>query len=214
MKFKKFQFKRGMTILEMLVAISIFAMGISGFTLLFVRAWKSNSYTLEMGQSSMAVSQGVNKMVEYLRGARQADNGSYPIKTADNNNLVIYSDYDKDKVTERLHFYKSGQDVLMGVTDPTSAVPKTYPEADQQVITISSKIVNDSGTPIFYYYNKNYPGDVSHNPMSTPASVADVRLIKIYLHINITPNRAPDNIEMQSFVELRNLNDYDRLKQN
>lgn len=203
---------QGMTIIEMLVAIGIFTIGIAGFSLLFIRSWQSNAYTLEMGQSSLQVSQGMAKMVNYIRGARQGDDGSYPVKSAADNDMVLYSDYDKDGVAERLHFYKNGQNILMGMTDPNDAMPKTYPAGDQQVITIAGHIVNEANIPIFHYYNKDYPGDTANNPMATPASVADIRLIKIYLHININPNRAPDNIEMQNFVEMRNLNDYDRLK--
>lgn len=196
----------------MLVAIAIFVIGIGGFTLLFSRTWRNNSYTLEMGQSSMAVSQGVSKMVNYIRGTRQADNGAYPIKSADDNDLVVYSDYDKDGTTERLHFYKSGQNILMGVTDPTSTMPKTYPASDQSVVTIANHIVNGANSPIFYYYDKNFGGDENSDPaLDTPVNVANIRLIKIHLSINIVPNRAPDNIEMQSFVEMRNLNDYDRI---
>ncbi|MFH0969059.1 MAG: prepilin-type N-terminal cleavage/methylation domain-containing protein [Patescibacteria group bacterium] len=208
---KKSQFKRGLTLVEMLVAIAIFVIGMEGFTLLFTRTWKANSYTLEMGQSSMAVSQGLSKTVNYIRGARQADNGSYPIKSASDNDFVIYSDYNKDGITERLHFYKNNQNILMGVTNPTGAIPKTYPSGDQQIITIASYIVNDANTPIFYYYNKDYPGDAENNPMSAPIDISKIRLMKIYLKININPNRTPDNIEMQSFVEIRNLNDYDKV---
>ena len=202
------RFKKGMTIMEMIIAIAIFSIAMEGFTLLFIHTWQNNSYTLEMGQSSMAVSQGVNKIVGYIRSARQGDDGSYPIKSANSNDLIIYSDYDKDDVTERLHFYKSGVNILMGIADPTATMPKTYPSGDEQIITIASRIVNDTETPVFYYYNRNYPEDISNNPMSVPASVPDIRLMKIYLKINIDPNKAPDNIEMQSFVELRNLNDY------
>lgn len=207
-KYKKYS---GLTLVETLVAIAIFTISIEGFTLLFAHTWKSNSYTLEMGQASMAVSQGVNKIANYVRGTRQADNGEYPVKSANDNDLVIYSDYDKDGATERLHFYKSGQNVLMGATNPTSGMPKTYPSGDQSTITVASYIVNDTDTPIFYYYNKDYPADADHNPLDTPAAVSDIRLVKIYLQININPGQSPDNIEMQSFVEMRNLNDYDRI---
>ncbi len=201
----------GLTLVETLVAIAIFTISIEGFTLLFAHTWRSNSYTLEMGQASMNVSQGVNKMVNYIRGTRQADNGEYPIKSANDNDLVIYSDYDKDGVTERLHFYKSGQNVLMGVRNPTGGMPKTYSSGDEQTITIANYIVNDADTPVFYYYNKDYPADTDDNPLDTPAAVSDIRLVKIYLQININPGQAPNNIETQSFVEMRNLNDYDRI---
>jgi Tfp pilus assembly protein PilV len=202
---KRPEFKKAMTIVETLVAIAIFAIGIEGFALLFMRAWQSNSYTLEMGQSAMAVSQGVNKITGYIRGASQSDNGSYPVKSANDNDLILYSDYDKDDVIERLHFYKSGQSVLMGVREPTGTMPITYASGDESIITIASHIINDANNPIFEYYNQDYPGDTTNNPMTTPASVSAVRMVKIHLYININPNRAPDNIEMQTFVELRNL---------
>ena len=200
-----------MTLIEMMTAIAIFWIGLQGFTWLFIRSWQTNAYIFEMGQSSMAVSQGVNKIVSLIRKARQADNGSYPIKTADDNDLVLYSDYDKDGITERLHFYKSGNQIRMGITDPTGGIPKTYPADDEEVQTVASNIVNEDDEPVFYYYNRDYPGDQVNNPVATPADVSDIRLIKIFLRINIDPNRAPDNIQIQSFAELRNLNDYDRI---
>lgn len=208
----KLKNKKGLTIVETIVAIAIFTIGIEGFTLLFAKSWKSNSYIFEMGQTAFAVSQGVNKLSGYIRKARQADDGAYPIKSADDNDFVVFSDFDKDGVTERLHFYYSGGKIFMGVTDPTGGFPKTYPAGDQQTQTIAENIVNDAGTSVFYYYNKDYPGDQANNPLSTPADVSIIRLVKVYLEININPNHSPDNIHQQTFIELRNLNDYDRIQ--
>ncbi|HRY82722.1 MAG TPA: prepilin-type N-terminal cleavage/methylation domain-containing protein [Candidatus Moranbacteria bacterium] len=205
---------KGLTLIEMMMAIAIFTIGIAGFTLLFSRTWKSNSYVLEMGQSSMAASQGVNKIVNYIRKTKQADDGAYPIKSASSNDLVIYSDYDKDGIAERLHFYKSGQNILMGATNPTTTLPKSYPSGDQETITLVSSVTNASDEPIFYYYNKDYPGDSTNNPLSSPVTshLAEIRLVKIYVEINTNPNRGPENIKIQSFVEMRNLSDYDRVQ--
>lgn len=204
--------RKGLTIIETLVAIAIFVIGIEGVTLLFAKSWKANSFAFEMGQSAFAVSQGTNKISGYIRKARQGDDGSYPVKSADDNDLVLYSDFDKDGITERLHFYYSGGKIYMGVTDPTGGIPKTYPAGDQTIQTISENIVNNASTPVFYYYNKDYPGDSVNNPLSSPVNVSQVRLMKIYLQININPYSAPDNIEQQTFVEIRNLNDYDRIQ--
>lgn len=201
-----------MTIIEMMVAIAIFVIGIEGFTLLFVRGWQANSYTFEMGQASLAVSQGAKEITGYIRKARQGDDGAYPLVSVADNDVVFYSDYDKDAVTERLHIYKNGDKILMGITDPSAGIPKTYPGGDQQTKTIIERIVNDVGTPIFYYYNKDYPADTTNNPLVDPIDVSTVRMVKLYLQINIDPNRAPDNIEQQTFVEIRNLNDYDRIQ--
>lgn len=195
----------------MMVAIAIFVIGIEGFTLLFVRSWRANAYIFEMGQASFAVSQGIQEITKNLRKARQGDDGSYPLKSAADNDLVFYADYDKDSITERLHIYKSADKILIGITNPSAGMPKTYPAGDQETKTIAERIVNGAGTPIFYYYNQDYPADTVNNPMSSPV-ISDVKLVKIYLQINIDPNRAPDNIEQQTFVEIRNLNDYDKIQ--
>lgn len=208
----KIKFKKGLTLIETIVAISIFVIGIEGFTLLFARSWKNNAYSFEMGQSAFAVSQGINKISGYIRKARQADDGSYPIKSADDDDLVLYSDFDSDSVTERLHFYYSGGNIYLGITDPDAGMPKTYPAEDQTTQIVAQSIVNDVSTPVFYYYNKDYPADTVNNPVATPADVSQIRLVRIYLKINIDPNNAPDNIEQQTFVEIRNLNDYDRIQ--
>lgn len=204
--------KKGMTLIEAIMAIGLFTLGVEGFTLLFLRTWEHNKYTIEMGQSSMVVSQGVSKVANYLRGARQSDSGSYPIASASANDLVVYSDFDKDDVTERLHFYKSGTQILMGVTDPTNTFPRTYPAGDQSTQVIASSIMNTASDPVFQYFNKDYPGDTTNNPLAAPVSVSEIRMVRIFLKINIDPNNAPDNIETETFVGLRNLNDYDRIQ--
>lgn len=201
----------GMTFVEMIMAIAIFTIGMEGFTLLFARTWKINSYTLEMGQSTMAVSQGLNKMVDYIRRARQGDDGAFPVKLADDDELTFFCDYDKDGITERIHLYKNNTNIRMGVTNPTATLPKTYPAGDQEDYLIVSDIVNNISTPIFYYFNKDYPADTTNNPLTTPAHLIDVKMAKVYLEINIDPGRGPENVKIQSFVALRNLNEYDHL---
>ncbi len=202
---------RGMSLMEVIVAIAIFSISIEGFTLLFVRSWEHNRYIFEMGQASFAASRGVETMVEYIRKARQGDDGAFPLRSANDNDLVLFSDYDSDGITERLHFYKNNSRIMLGVTDPAGGIPKTYPEDDDQTIELAVNIANDNNTPIFYYYNRDYPLDQANNPMDTPSDVSSVRMVKVYLQVNIDPNQAPENIEMQSFVAIRNLNDYDRI---
>ena len=49
---------------------------------------------------------------------------------------------------------------------------------------------------------------------STPGESVDVtkvKMVKVLLHINPEPNQAPDNIILESFVNLRNLSPYDHL---
>ena len=202
---------RAFTLVETIVAIAIFALGIQATTLVYTKTLKSKAYTLEMGKSSFIVSRSMGDIIDYLRKVRQSDAGARPIVSANDNDLVVYSDYDNDGKTERLHIYLSNGIIYLGVRKPSATIPKTYAAGDATTVIIAKQIVNTSSDPMFSYYNKDYPEDVLHNPVSTPANAADIRLIKIFLKINIDPNRAPDNIEQESFVELRNLNDYDRI---
>lgn len=202
----------GMSLVEMMIAISIFTMSIAGFSLLFLRSWSVNSYSIEMGQSSFAASQGINRAVGYLRKIRQGDNGAYAIQSAEDNELVVFSDYNKNGTTERLRFYLENGQLKMGIASPTGGIPKTYPNNDESILILAENVVNAVNEPVFYYYNENYPGDTENNPLSIPIDASVVKLVKIFLKINIDPNRVPNSIEMQSFVEMRNLNDYDRIK--
>jgi len=208
---KKYTLRKAFTLVETLVAIALFILGITATTILFARSYQSNAYSLEMGRTAFVVSKSVNSLVDYLRRVRQSDSGSFPIVSADKNDLVVFSDYDKDGITERIHIYLSNGKIFMGITSPTVTLPRTYPAGDTRTVQIADHIVNTPDDSMFSYYNKNYPGDMTNNPVSVPADVSQIRLIKIFLKINIKPNHAPDNIQQESFVELRNLNDYDRI---
>lgn len=200
----------GLSLVETMIAIAIFGIGMEGFSLLFVRSWSQNAYVLEMGQTAMAVSQGVNKMVMYIREAREGDNGAYPVISADDNAIVFYTDYDQDGATERIHLYRNGSDIMLGVREPSAGFPVTYAAGDGTTATLASHIVNEPSQPVFAYYDSSYPEDSVNNPIDTPATVPDVRLVRITLFMNINPHHAPDSVHIQSFAQMRNLSDHDR----
>ena len=81
-------------------------------------------------------------------------------------------------------------------------------EGDQTTEVFVNYISNTNAQPVFSYYNRDYPSDIINNPLATPVSVENVRLIKIHLLVNIDPINAPNNVNVESFAELRNLNNY------
>lgn len=209
---KKKYFRNGLTLVETIVAIALFLLGTQATILIFSKTMQSKAYSLEMGKASFVVSRSISDVTQYLRRARQSDAGAYPIVSANDNDVVFYSDYDKDGVTERVHIYLSSGKIYLGVRNPTTNLPKTYSAGDAETFQLAENIVNTTSDPMFSYYNADYPADTTNNPVSTPADVSEVRLVKIFLKINIDPNKAPENIQQETFVELRNLNDYDRIK--
>jgi len=201
--------KIGMTLIEMMVAIGIFTMGIAGFSLLFVKSWQMNGFVLEEGQDAIKASRAVDNLVIELRRASQAATGAYPVVSCAGTDLVIYVDADNDGVVERVHYFYDlahGQ-LKRGVTRPSGS-PASYPSGDQTITVFVDNVFNSAADPVFYYFNANYPGDTTNNPLSNPINPGDVRLIKVALLINMKPVTAPDNIKIESFAELRNINDY------
>lgn len=205
---KRFFGHRGLTIVELIMAISIFTIGIAGFTILFARTWKANSFILEEGQASFKASNALDNMAKSLRKVKQADNGNFGIKSAGDFDLVVYLDDDGDSTTEKIHYFldQDSQKLKKGISEPSGS-PLVYPDTDQTVITLADYIVNTTLQPVFIYYNEDYPINMASNPLTTPVVLPDVRLIQIHLWVNIKPVSAPDNINLQSFVELRNLNE-------
>lgn len=199
--------KKGITLIETLVAIAIFVLSMEGVTLLFLKNWQARSFIMEEGQSTLIVSRAMNEITGNLRKIQQSDSGEFPIKSGDEFDLVVFFDIDRDNVIEKVHYFLENQELKEGIAKP-SGNPATYSENDESVRVIAKNIVNTIDDPVFYYFNKNYPGDSANNPLATPVSVIDVRLIKIHLMINIDPVRAPNNVNLESFAQLRNINDY------
>ncbi len=202
---------RAMTLIETLVAIGVALIAMEGFTFLFLKTWDTNKFVLEEGLASAAASRATNKIVIQLRAVQQADNGDYPIESADDFDLVFYCDVDDDGVVEKVHYFldQANDQLKMGVSNPLATDPITYPSSDSTVTVVTNYVVNDTDNPIFYYYNDDYPGDTVNNPLSTPTNVGDIQMVQVHLYVNINPVHAPDNINIESFVDLRNLHDYE-----
>ncbi len=201
---------RGLTLVETLVALFIISAGMIGFTLLLSSTWKSNKFIIETGISAIKVNRASAEIINNLRKVRQADNGDYPVESGDDFDIQVYLDIDNDGMTERVHYWLDAvNDRLMrGVREPSATNPPTYAAGDGTTSVIADYIVNEAAQPIFYFYNENYPGDTVNNPIVTPIAVEDVRLVRVLLRVNIDPIRAPNNINVESFVDLRNLESY------
>ena len=197
-----------MTLVEMVVAISIATLLLTAFSALFIRSLRTNAFILEEGTTALTNQRAVDRLVQDIRRARQADNGSYPMVSGSDFSLTFYADSDGDGKTERIHYFLSNGLLKKGVRLPTAGTPVTYAAGDATETTVGLAVYNTSSEPIFTYYNANYPGDTANNPLATPVSIANVRLVKVHIAMNIDPAHAPDNINFESFAELRNLNEY------
>ena len=147
----------------------------------------------------------VSSLVKEIRTAQYGDNGAYPIEFADYQNIVFYSDIDIDGDSEKVRYFLDGTDLKKVTTEP-SGVPPQYLPADAKTKVVATNVRN-GGSPLFYYFNENYPLDTLNNPLSYPASIANVTLVQVVLRINPVEEEPNTDYILDSFTNIRLLKD-------
>jgi len=196
-----------MTLVEMYVAMFIFILIMACALFLLQQIYVRYGFAMEQGISAGQVQHSLKTMIEEIRRAKEADSGAYAIQSAGKFDFVFFGDVDKDGVTERVHYWLQNESIKKGLTKP-SGTPASYPVNDQTITTIGNYVRNTASQPLFYYYNINYPADQVNNPMAVPvAQVSDIRMVNVDIYFNLDLTKAPNNIRLESFVEMRNLKD-------
>jgi type II secretory pathway pseudopilin PulG len=90
-----------------------------------------------------------------------------------------------------------GTELKKGVIDP-QGYPPTYPQDQEKITTITPYVRN--APPIFEYFDQN-----GNKIDDYPARLSDTKVMKVFLVVNIDPNRPPTEYQLESFVQLRNL---------
>ena len=90
-----------------------------------------------------------------------------------------------------------GNELRRGVIEPSGS-PVSYPSDQEQSSIITSYVRN--APPIFSYYDKN--GD---QITSDPSILRDTKIVRLYMIVNINVNRAPDDYDLEQYVQIRNL---------
>jgi type II secretory pathway pseudopilin PulG len=84
-----------------------------------------------------------------------------------------------------------------GVIKPTGS-PVTYPSNLEKITTVSSYVRN--APPIFTYY------DATGNQITAnPAILSNTTMMKLFMVVNVNPNRPPSDYQLEQYVQLRNL---------
>ena len=196
--------QRGMTLIELMTATVIASLLLAMISFLLVRTFYVNKYTLEQALNTTTLRNSLKNLTTNLREARQSDAGGYMIASAQDFDLVFFSNVDDDSATERVHYYLQNGQLKMGIAE-ASGFPLVYPAGDQETKIIGQGIINNSSQPVFRYYNEDYPVDTINNPLVNPISLEEVSLIKIDIFANVDPNNVPDNMRIETFVRPRNI---------
>ncbi len=84
-----------------------------------------------------------------------------------------------------------------GVIDPVGQ-PVVYPSQNEEISILSYYVRNTP--PIFEYFDEN--GD---KILNYPARLVDTKVVKLLLVVNVNPSKAPNDFELESYVQLRNI---------
>lgn len=195
--------QKGITLIETIVTIGVFTLAMIAVSAFILSSYRSYNYNFEQTVAINEARRGVETMVKEIREARSGDDGSYPLVEAGDFEFIFYSDINKDESVERVHYFLDGTDFKKGVIEP-SGDPPQYVLADEKINTLSQYVRNAS-TLVFTYYNGDWPSDTVNNPLPTLTRLTETKLMHVYLKINVDPNRPPDDFELESDTQIRNL---------
>ena len=193
----------GISLLEIIIYIAVFSI-VAMLTARFVaQGYKVYYFGQEQSDAIRSAQKGIEVMVKEIREARHADNGTYPLGLANDQEFIFYSDIDQDNYTEKVRYFLDGENFKKGIINPSETEPINYD--GEEMVTILSEYVRNGAEPIFYYYNGDWPADTENNPLPSPARLIETKLMRVYLKINVFIERSPDDFELESSVQIRNL---------
>jgi prepilin-type N-terminal cleavage/methylation domain-containing protein len=191
----------GFTLIELLVAMAIISvLGLGLISLQYILGQNQvlvwNNY-ISIDDTNEAISQ----MTREVRTARYGDNGAFPLIGAFDQELIFFSNVDDDAGTERVRYFLTDTTLYKGVIDP-AGYPVTYPSANEKLFPIS-EIVRNGTTPVFYYYNGDWPEDTVNNPLPAPVRLSESKTIKLYLRLNAKPDDPEGDYILEPYVQIR-----------
>lgn len=199
----KFRPRRGISLLEVMVATAVLTTAAIIISAYVIQGYRVNRFTLEQADAIEQARRGTEVMTKEIREADFSDLGSYPIASATNQSLSFYSNLDSDSAVEKIRYFLDTTGFKKGVIKP-GGNPLAYNPATEK-ITLIAQFVQNGSDPIFYYYDGNYPSTTT--PLATPANPNQVKLIALKLRVNIDPLTAPEDLTLDTFVQVRNLKD-------
>jgi len=199
----KFKYISGFTLIELL--ISMVLIGVLGLAFVSLQSLISKNQVL-IWNNYIAVDDAnisVKQMVKEIRTARNGDNGAYPMEAAHDFELIFFSDIDSDGASERVRYYLDGTQFYKGIVEPVG-YPVTYPLVNEKLFTITDNVRNGI-TPVFTYYNGDWPEDTVNNPLPSPVRLSDTKLMRIYLRLNAKLDEPEKDYILESYVQVRML---------
>lgn len=192
---------RGMTILEVVVALGIMALIIGSITAILLDGFRNKDLIFNQLAAQGEGRKATQDIVNELRGATASSIGAYSLERVLDNELAFYARVDADPLRARVHYFLQGNNLVRGIIKP-SGNPLTYNPINEVVGIVAHNVITNLA-PIFTYYDQNFTGIEA--PLAQPVSVGPVRMIGITLTINKNLNTPQTSFTVQAKATVRNL---------
>lgn len=202
MKRHTVQYKKGMTLVEVMVVSSIFALIMYALTLSVASLYRSNAYTIAQAYQVQFARQGIHSMVRDIREMTYADDGTFPLARMEDHVIGFFSDIDRDDSVEYVEYELASTTLTKRIYNATGT-PVTYDTSSADAtFTISEYVQNvNQATSTFFYFDTY--GDLS----TATSTVTDIRYIQVQSIVNVDPIRDPGQFMLHSSAALRNVMD-------
>lgn len=202
MKFKiKNSCDQGFTLVEVLVAIGIFSIITVGATSLLLWAMHGRDVVFEQLSTQNEGRKAVQDFSNEVRRATASSIGAYPLQTAEEQQIIFYSNIDDDTWRERVRYFVSDRTLKKGILKP-SGNPLVYNTANETITEVAHEVANGV-LPIFSYYGENYDGVSNTSTLPSPINVNLVRIIGMKLYLDVKPNVSPEPLINEGKAEIR-----------
>jgi prepilin-type N-terminal cleavage/methylation domain-containing protein len=202
MKKKSAQKNSGYTLIEMMISIGILTAIMAAVAVFQTDIFSLNDF-IDRGIRDQAEAKNlIRHFVREVRSASESEQGAYPIKQADADTFIFYSDIDFDSTKEEIRYFIEDGILKKGVTEPEGD-PLTYDSGDEEIYNVVTNIINEQP---FKYYDENYTGS-STDYLVEPFTVSEIRMIGIDLVIDSDPENPPQSFDIGTQVNIRNLRD-------
>ncbi|OGY18125.1 MAG: hypothetical protein A2900_05515 [Candidatus Chisholmbacteria bacterium RIFCSPLOWO2_01_FULL_50_28] len=201
--FNSRQGRAGFTMIEILIGMSIFVALLGTVVALQSSLGTSENFSLRTIFTIENANASLRTLTDELRSSRPSEAGSFPLEKADAQEIIFYANVDSDPQIEHVRYYLDGTELKKGTVQPTG-FPVSYPSENEQVKTVAEDIRNGA-SPVFSYYNQDWPVETTTNPLSTPAPLNAVTLVKVSVRVNADPTHPESEFSLEPFVQIRSL---------
>lgn len=173
--------RRGFSLLETMITLAIFSLIVVGLIGLVTDILKLRSQQTvlltDIDQARRVASQITNE----LRNAETASSGAYVLDTAQDLQIIFYSDVNSASAgRERVRYFVQNGKLYKGITNYNGS---GYNLATEQTYVAQNDVANSAAAPLFNYYDGTYTGAASQSPLAQPVNVTNVKFIKVTLRV-------------------------------